>query len=366
MFSNSVPYTASSRLCSFTQRRTSVKAFRCGRDMVLSTRCVHCASWRSASSFSRASFSRSWAKRRRFSAHCSNCSPTLAKLFCSGPTSSCSKRSMSTRRASALCTTFRALTSACFISASQSFSFLAACSLRSFRALISSPKALLRCWMLLYCERRPCLARNCSRCASAICFRCMSSRRFAVSTASCGSCSRISFCTFPISALMRFTSAWASARALSASFALLVSSSSSNFARVSSSMRAVLVRSVAWRSTSMRCLSSVTCCTSASTSANCERNAVALRCSLLSFAVRSRRSTSSSSSFCRAVVQSRSVSSYSKQRRLRSSCWYSTNSRCSSSRFLIRCAITPTTSSVFSRLACISSKSFSDSALRAS
>mmetsp|Transcript_7784 Transcript_7784/g.12373 ORF Transcript_7784/g.12373 Transcript_7784/m.12373 type:complete len:237 (-) Transcript_7784:981-1691(-) len=235
MLSSKVPYTEPSKPCFAAHLRTSFSALRCALGMVLSRRAESCETWRSASSFVRASFSRSCISSRRLSAQPSSCSETWANSCPTLPLSSCSNRSASARLALAafrlLCVPASHLRRSPWLSCS----CWAALSRLAARRATSSLRALFLCWTLLYCVPRPCFARSCPRCASQTCFRCTSSLRLAISSVKAGLCCSNSTSTWRHSAWSRFASSCSSALALPASSERLLSSPNSSLARVSSS-----------------------------------------------------------------------------------------------------------------------------------
>mmetsp|Transcript_47482 Transcript_47482/g.132385 ORF Transcript_47482/g.132385 Transcript_47482/m.132385 type:complete len:206 (+) Transcript_47482:2053-2670(+) len=191
---------------------------------------------------------------------------------------SCCSVAISPRRVSEACVATRNASSALRASASHSTSILELLSLRCRRRVISSTSALFRCWMLVYCVFRPCLARSWSRCASATCFRCTSSRRRSASLASFGCATSSSRVTAWASFSSFFTSACAASNACRPACARLRSSSSSKRARVRSSKRADLARSASSRSDTSRKRFSDACCTSASMSPSFVMKTAASRC----------------------------------------------------------------------------------------
>mmetsp|Transcript_99289 Transcript_99289/g.269850 ORF Transcript_99289/g.269850 Transcript_99289/m.269850 type:complete len:301 (-) Transcript_99289:676-1578(-) len=296
----------------------------------------HCCAWRPASSLSRASLSFSCVSRRRRSDPCSSLSP---KLFIFGPitvSSSCSRRFISARLSAAVLAMALALASERCVSRSASCFSARFLSRFFLNRSTSWATALLRSAMDLYCAWRPCLASSWSRCASPTCFRCASSCLLADSVFSVCCCSCSSFFTSSISFLIRWTSPCTSCRVLPSSPTRLDSSSSSSLARTSASWRAARVRSASSRSATRRMRCSCTCAAAASASDSRSRRAADRRCASLSIAPTSFLWSSQLSMRSCTVRQSRSVSSYSSPRRLRSSRWNSTSSRCSSSRLCMR------------------------------
>mmetsp|Transcript_38122 Transcript_38122/g.83035 ORF Transcript_38122/g.83035 Transcript_38122/m.83035 type:complete len:296 (+) Transcript_38122:1986-2873(+) len=264
MFSSSVPKARSWRPWRATQRCTSLRAFRCGRGMVLSMRFLNCVTCRSASSRSRMRRSRLCIRSLRFSAHCSSCSFTFpragASVLAISPSSFLASACLAAMTWVASVPNFSARPS----SASHCFSCLALCSRRALRAAISSPRALFRCCTEVYCCFRPCCASSWSRCASQTCFFCSSLCLSACSASRVGCSERSSALAVAISPCSRLISACASERDFCPSSTRFRSSSSSSLARVSSSRRATRMRSWSSLSTVSMCFRLVSCCTSAS------------------------------------------------------------------------------------------------------
>mmetsp|Transcript_93836 Transcript_93836/g.223126 ORF Transcript_93836/g.223126 Transcript_93836/m.223126 type:complete len:273 (+) Transcript_93836:2299-3117(+) len=243
---------------------------------------------------------------------------------------------------------------ACFSACSVSDSSETALSRRTVRCATSSRSALFRCATLLYCEPRPCFAKSCPLCASQICFFRSSSAFLWLSFSRAGFCLAISEMICSLSAERRFASVRSSSWDLLASLDRICSSASSSLARVSSSICRALARSASSCSAVSLCFSVLARRASASASSSLARCSVASRWALWTCSATSRFSTSKFSIRSWAVRQSRSVSSYSRHRRCFSSCWYSTSSRCSSSRLLMRPATASMISSVFLRRTAVS------------
>mmetsp|Transcript_133499 Transcript_133499/g.386441 ORF Transcript_133499/g.386441 Transcript_133499/m.386441 type:complete len:364 (+) Transcript_133499:1629-2720(+) len=344
--------------------RTSAKAVRWARGMDESSLAWSWAICRSTSAFRRASCSLFCMSRRRSSAQASSCCVARSKR-----SPHCSRTSCSNCRRARCCR--RTLSCAAFTARSSSRKRRCKSSrtrwLRSRRSSclrISAANASLRSWMLRYCEPRPCFASNWSRCATTRCFSNTSSCRLLRS----GAARMASMSRSAASIMTRnfSRSACACACASSAAFLRRLSSSSSNRARARSSRRELLARSPSSRRAvaASRCADNSWISTSARPSL--ARRSPALRCASLKRTATPRRSSSMPSMRSWAVRQSRSVSSNSKQRRSRSKRLYSTSSRCSSSRWPMRLRTEAMTSSAFDLRPRISSRIFSDSALRSS